>query len=101
MCDRDIDRDIDHSQNIKDPKIRKQMNNRKFYINHKDENHRSSLLCAVQKKGRVPKLESVTKYNIEIGELVNRWRAYCQSRPRDSIRPLKILKFQTLLLNMV
>ena len=82
-------------------RARKRVQNRHFYEEHKEQNHRASLLCAIEHKGRVPKLVSVEKYNILIEELVPKWRAYCASKPREEIRPIKIMKMQTLLLNMV
>lgn len=80
-------------------KVKKSVLNKMYYEENKHQNHRASLLCAVQHKGRVPKLASIEKYNITIEELVPKWRAYCKSH--DDIRPLKILKFQTLVMNMI
>ena len=93
--------DMNVLDKIETAKLKKQAQNRLFYEDHKNENHRASLLCAVQTRGRVPKLQSIQKYNIEIAELVDKWRHYCASRPREEIRPLKILKMQALIMNMV
>ena len=82
-------------------KLRKKEADKKYYDTHKFANHRAAVLLAVKHKGRVPKLQSIQKYNIEIQELVDKWREFCATKNREDIRPLKIMKFQALLLNMV
>ena len=75
--------------------------NKKYYNSHKHKAHRLSLLFAVKTKGRIPSLATVEKYSLEIGEIVQKWREYKSTKSPGEIPPLKIMKFEVLLLNMV
>ena len=75
--------------------------NKKYYNSHKHKAHRLSLLFAVKTKGRIPSLATVEKYSLEIGEIVQKWREYKSTKSSGEIPPLKIMKFEVLLLNMV
>ena len=92
---------MDVYDKIEMAKLRKKEADQKYYDTHKYANHRAALLFAVKKKGRVPKLQSIQKYNIDVAELIGKWREFCATKNREDIRPLKILKFQALLLNML
>ena len=76
------------------------ISNRKYYEKNKSKSHRSSLLYAVKLKGRIPSLASVQKYDIDIKELVCKWRAYCKDLLVD-VSPVRLMKFQCLLINMI
>ena len=75
--------------------------NKKYYNSHKLKAHRLSLLFAVKTRGRIPTLASVEKYSLEISEIVQKWREYKSTKAPGEIPPLKIMKFEALLLNMV
>ena len=74
------------------------ISNRKYYEKNKSKSHRSSLLYAVKLKGRIPSLASVQKYDIDIKELVCKWREYMYCK---DVSPVRLMKFQCLLINMI
>ena len=75
--------------------------NKKYYSLNKNNAHKLSLLFAGKTRGRVPNLKTVEKYDITIAELVEKWRIYKSTKSHDEIPPLKIMKLQALILNMI
>ena len=69
-----------------------------YYLNHKWMSHRNTLLFDVRSKGRVPNLHLVSKYEITIGELVKNFRIF---KEKNACKDLKLMKFQTLVLNII
>ena len=69
-----------------------------YYLNHKWMSHRNTLLFDVKRKGRVPNLHSVKKYDIKIEELVKNFKIF---KENNTCKELKLMKFQALVLNMI
>ena len=83
----------------KNNKTRQEINH-KYYVNNKFISHRNTLLFDIKSKGRIPTLNSIKKYSIEIQEVVKNWRIF-KEKQTEGIKDLKIMKFQALVLNMI
>ena len=75
--------------------------NRKYYLKNTDANLRSTLLHNVKSSGRIPALKTLEKHKILVEDLVKNWRMYKESVGVDGIPPLKRMKFQVLISNLV
>ena len=80
-------------------KIARARVNHKYYEANKIKNHRASLLHNVKTKGRVPTLRSVAHYEIDLPELLVKWRVY--KSKTETIPENKLRKFQVLIANMI
>ena len=79
-------------------KITRAKVNKKYYEANKIKNHRASLLHNVKTRGRVPTLRSVTHYEIDLPELLCKWRVY---KSKTENIPANKLKMQVLVANMI
>ncbi len=74
--------------------------NRKYWLKNMTASLRSTLLHNVKTNGRIPSEATIKKYNLLPEELIKNWRIY-KEKIGDDMPPLKKLKFEILIRNML
>ena len=75
-----------------DKKAKKAQWNRQYYDSHKKNSFKKSLMFDVRRVGRVPSVETITKYDIDPMQILIAWRQY-----KSSVTNPKLVKREKIL----
>lgn len=74
--------------------------NRKYYLKNTHQSLRSTLLHNIKTIGRIPSLQTVKKYSLQLTELILNWKIY-KEKVGCEMNPLKKKKFEVLIINLI